>query len=249
MAKKTTKEFQIFKKTVIEEDSATGKKAKSIDKKVFPSSNKNSNILKNVSFWIWVAVITILVPFIINSIFHIPALLEFFEGKFEAPDLLSFEGTVIAAFILFITVKLTIESNYKKQTISNIDSSIKDFLKLLETRKGEEIILQNTTAEKEEKAYELMDSIEEKYIELCISLPPLQRKQFENDVKPDISQLKFKINQITQFYDLHLENNQNNKNAIDTYENKEIPSLNAYLEEVNKKVSESYYSIRQSMII
>lgn len=248
MKKVTTKEFKIFsKKTIVENPSSSSTTKTTTEKTIIEYPRHNKNIFTDYRFWLMVIITTIIIPFAVNSAFQIPALTPFFEGTFESKDLLIFEGTVVAALILFITVKLTIESNYKNQLLSKIDLAIIELLRFLEVRKTDAIKAQPATSDKSVATFELMDNIDEKYTELCIYLPKQQRDLFEKDTKDRFTKIHMDLLSTTKFYDLHLDNTQANKTAIDNYEKNDIATFCRYLEETRDIVKEAFYRIRHNM--
>ena len=248
MKKVTTKEFKIFSKKTIEENPSSGSTTKTTtEKTIIEYPRHNKNIFTDYRFWLMVIITTIIIPFAVNSAFQIHALTPFFEGTFESKDLLIFEGTVVAAIILFITVKLTIESNYKNQLLSKIDLAIIELLRFLEIRKAETIKTQVSTHDKIKAIFELMDNIDEKYTELCIYLPKKQRDLFEKDTKDRFNKIHFDLLKGSNFYDAHQADTPGNKIDISDYENNELPAFNRYLDETRNVVKEAFYNIRHNM--
>lgn len=222
------------------------------NKKIRPLSKKN-NLLKFLLIFILIFFLVIILPFLINLSFHIPVNTSYFESLFSPGELLTYEGTIIGAIILFATVYFTIKNNHKAQVLSILDKRIEDFLNLLSIDTLKESGNERTTKEKIDYYFELYREMAKQYYELCLYMPRKLQKYFECRFLGHLADIEIKLLEIQRVYLLFTGNKITDDDYVTIYskvreyEIKNTSELLDYLEKTCETARQTLYEIRHTL--
>lgn len=186
-----------------------------------------------------------LTPLCINILFSFPAFTPILESHISAGELLGFEGAIIAALILYETVRITIQNNHKAQLLTIIDSKIESFLRELEHKNIEKCVGISDPNGRSLYIYKVIDSIKEQYNELTLYLPYEYLNIFQSNLKCHLDDIERKL---TEYIEIACVYSVDKTDFLLSYEGNTIIEVSEYFDKTYSLAKNILYKIRHNLI-